>query len=194
MPTWNELLQANPEHSHNYAQRWRDIAASGKDIVGEARLIDAMAPRHARILDLGCGTGRIGGYLSQQGHTVVGTDLDAYLIEAARDDYPACTWYVGDMCTDPIPEGDFDLIVCAGNVLTFLPPEGLLPALRHMAAALKPSGRAVIGFGAGRGLAFAQFAQLAQEAGLEIQQRFATWDLQPFGAHSDFMVAILHKA
>ena len=56
MPTWNEILARNPQHSENYAQRWRNFVAEGRDIDGEARLIDALAPRHARILDAGCGT------------------------------------------------------------------------------------------------------------------------------------------
>ena len=64
------MLQANPNHSEMYAQRWRNFVAEGKDIDGEARLIDAMSPRAARILDAGCGTGRVGGYLAARGHTV----------------------------------------------------------------------------------------------------------------------------
>ena len=58
------MLQANPNHSEMYAQRWRNFVAEGKDIDGEARLIDAMSSRAARILDAGCGTGRVGGYLA----------------------------------------------------------------------------------------------------------------------------------
>ncbi|NMB23108.1 MAG: class I SAM-dependent methyltransferase, partial [Corynebacterium sp.] len=80
MPTWKEITANNPSHSENYARRWRNLVAEGEDIYGEARLIDAMAPRGARILDAGCGTGRIGGYLSERGHDVLGTDLDPVLI------------------------------------------------------------------------------------------------------------------
>ena len=48
----------------------------GADLHGEARLIDAMLPRGARILDAGAGPGRVGGELSRRGHTVVGVDVD----------------------------------------------------------------------------------------------------------------------
>ncbi|GAA0199312.1 hypothetical protein [Glutamicibacter creatinolyticus] len=58
---WLAAVRANPDHAHNYAQRWRRLAAEGSDIYGEARMIDAMAERGSRILDAGCGTGRIGG-------------------------------------------------------------------------------------------------------------------------------------
>src|SRR5699024_5078389 len=57
---WVAAVRRNPEHARGYAERWRRIEASGQDIYGEARLIDAMAPRGARILDAGCGSGRLG--------------------------------------------------------------------------------------------------------------------------------------
>ena len=39
----------------------------GADLVGEARLIDAMVPRGAAILDAGCGPGRHAGHLHERG-------------------------------------------------------------------------------------------------------------------------------
>src|SRR3712207_7124098 len=41
----------------SYVQRFRTLAAQGNDIVGEARLVDAMLPRGSRVLDAGCGPG-----------------------------------------------------------------------------------------------------------------------------------------
>ena len=52
---WLELLDKNPDHSAWYIQRFKDMAAAGKDLDGEARMIDAMAQRESRILDAGCG-------------------------------------------------------------------------------------------------------------------------------------------
>ena len=83
---WMQKVAADPGHSQWYIERFRALARSGEDIVGEARLIDAMAPRGARILDAGCGPGRVGGYLAAVGHDVVGVDVDPELIEAARQD------------------------------------------------------------------------------------------------------------
>src|SRR5699024_4908115 len=42
-------------HSAWYIERFRAMAAQGADLAGEARLIDAMVPRGARLLDAGCG-------------------------------------------------------------------------------------------------------------------------------------------
>ncbi len=65
------------------------MAAEGADLVGEARLADALAPRRAAILDAGCGSGRHAGYLHRAGHRVVGVDLDPVLVAAAEADEPS---------------------------------------------------------------------------------------------------------
>lgn len=191
MPTWNEITAANPQHSENYAARWDRLAAAGHDINGEARFIDAIAPRGARILDAGCGTGRVGGVLARRGHTVVGTDVDPILIDHARANFPDCRWLVGDLCTDPIPEDNFDVVVSAGNVMGFLAVEGRRPALENISRALAPNGRAVIGFGRGRGWAFDDFFADAESAGLVPSLKLESWDARPLTAESNFLVAIL---
>ena len=194
---WLANLRANPDHSQNFAQRWRNLAAEGKDIFGEARTIDAMAERGSRILDAGCGTGRIGGWLSEQGHQVVGIDLDAHLIDVAREDYPLAQWQVGNLASFTVDDGaghlrEFDLIVSAGNVVTFLSEAERLPALQKMREHLAADGRLVIGFGAGRGYTFEDFTADAVRAGLAVQQRYSTWTLREPG--EDFLVAVLGRA
>lgn len=105
MPTWKEVTEANPAHSHNFARKWKMLEAQGKDIHGEARLVDAMVERNSTILDAGCGTGRVGGELLRRGHSVVGIDVDPILIEHAEHDFPDGEWFVGDLCTEEVPEG-----------------------------------------------------------------------------------------
>ena len=50
--------------------------------------------------------------------------------------------------------------------------------------------RMLIGFGAGRGYEFAEFFADAEEAGLELDLALSTWNLHPFKADSDFLVAV----
>lgn len=192
---WLQMLERNPGHSQWYIERFRAMAADGNDLAGEARLVDAMVPRRARILDAGCGPGRVGGYLHRAGHEVVGVDLDPALIEAAEHDHPGPTWLVGDLATMDLPgagiaEG-FDVIVCAGNVMTFLDPATRHPVLERFRAHLRDGGRAVVGFGAGRDYPFDAFFADVDAAGLEVQLRLSTWDLRPFDDGSDFLVAVL---
>ncbi|KZM33695.1 magnesium-protoporphyrin O-methyltransferase [Oerskovia enterophila] len=192
---WEQKTAMNPAHSTWYVERFRAMAAQGADLAGEARLVDAMLPRGARILDAGCGPGRVGAELAARGHTVVGVDVDPVLIEAAETDHPGSTWLVADIAELDLPtmgvDEPFDLIVCAGNVVTFLAPGTEVEVLRRFRAHLAPGGRAVVGFGAGRGYAFDAFFADAAEAGLEVQLTLSTWDLRPFTEGGDFLVAVL---
>jgi SAM-dependent methyltransferase len=187
---WLKLLAERPGHSRWYVERFRAMARDGADLAGEARMIDAMVPRGARILDAGCGPGRVGGHLAAAGHEVVGVDLDPVLIAAAEQDWPGATWLVGDLADLALPDR-FDAIVCAGNVMAFAAPGSRVEILRRMRAHLAADGRAVIGFGAGRGYPFDLFLADAGAAGLVPEVLFATWDLRPFTDGADFLVASL---
>ena len=188
---WDAAVRRDPQHAHHHAERWQRLEAAGQDIHGEARLLDAMAGRGARVLDAGCGSGRLGGYLARAGHTVTGVDLDPHLIEVARAEHPGARWEVGNLAALDLPER-FDLIACAGNVLTFLSAAERRPALARLAAHLAPGGRLVVGFGLDRGYAAGDFMADAAAGGLRLSQRFGTWDLLP--AHDDFLVGILTRA
>lgn len=194
---WLQAVERNPGHAQAYAQRWRDIAASGKDIVGEARTVDAMLERESLVLDAGCGTGRIGGYLAERGHQVVGIDLDPELIEVARADAPSGTWLVGNLADFTLLGTDeqllaFDMVVMAGQVMTFLAGAERRPSLERIAAHLAGDGRFICGFSAGRGYEFDRFLADAEASGLELQARYSTWTLRP--AAEDFLVAVFGRA
>ncbi|MEE3853513.1 class I SAM-dependent methyltransferase [Gordonia sp. LSe1-13] len=196
--TWLEIIAADPGHSHRYRERFRDLAARGQDIDGEARLIDAMVDRGAHVLDAGCGAGRLGGFLSAAGHSVVGVDIDPVLIEAAGSDYPGPTWLVGDLAElDLRGEGidaAFDMIVSAGNVVTFLDPDDRRTVLARFTEHLAPDGRVVVGFGAGRGYPFDDFLADAAAGGLVSELLLSAWDVRPFTPESDFLVAVLRHS
>lgn len=188
-------VERNPGHSRWYIERFRTLEASGADIVGEARLVDAMLPRGSRVLDAGCGPGRNAGYLHGVGHDVVGVDVDPALIEAARQDHPGPDYRVADLAELDLPaagiRAPFDAILCAGNVMTFLADSTRRTVLRGFGAHLAPGGRAVVGFGAGRGYGFDEFLDDAAAAGLAAQLTLGGWDLRPFREDDDFLVAVL---
>ncbi|MGO4957216.1 class I SAM-dependent methyltransferase [Luteococcus sp. Sow4_B9] len=196
--TWEKMVAANPQHPYNYAERFRQMAAQGADLLGEARFVDAMAPRGARILDAGCGPGRHASWLAQRGHEVVGVDLDPTLIEIARREAPGPQYFVQDLMLLDLPaqgvtEG-FDVIMSAGNVIAFPAASSRRRILANLAAHLKPEGRAVIGFGAGRGYEFPDFFADAEASGLQLDLALSTWDLKPYTPDSNFLVAILTRA
>jgi len=190
---WTQLTEADPGHSAAYVARFRRLAAEGFDLGGEARLVDALLPRGARVLDAGCGPGRVGALLTDAGHTVVGVDGDPVLIAAAEADHPGPRWIVGDLAELDLGE-EFDGIVCAGNVMAFLAPGTRREVLRRLRAHLAPDGRAAIGFGAGRGYPFPEFLDDARAAGLAPDVLLSTWDLRPYAEDADFLVAVLRRA
>jgi SAM-dependent methyltransferase len=195
---WTRITQEDPGHSAAYVQRFRDLAAQGTDLVGEARLVDAMLPRGSRVLDAGCGPGRVGGFLHSVGHDVVGVDVDPVLIAAAEEDHPGPRWLVGDLAELDLPAAGiaepFDAVVSAGNVMAFLAPSTRGAVLQRLRAHVAADGRAAIGFGAGRGYAFDAFFADVAAAGMRVDVALSTWDVRPFADGSDFLVAVLSPA
>lgn len=195
---WTRTIAADPQHSHRYAARWRRLASEGHDLDGEARMLDAMAARGSRILDAGCGTGRVGGRLATLGHTVVGVDVDPALIDYATSDFPDSTWLVSDLALLDLRAAGivepFDLIFAAGNVLGFLAPSTRIAALENLRSHLTESGRVALAYGAGRGYPFDDFFADLATAGLRLDVALSTWELHPFSDQSDFLVAIASRA
>jgi SAM-dependent methyltransferase len=94
-----------------------------------------------RVLELGCGAGRVLGYLAALGGEVHGIDVSPQMAEYCRRRYPAAQVSVGDMRTvaQQIP-GPFDAILAVDNILDVLEPEDRALVLRAVAGLLGPDG------------------------------------------------------
>ncbi|WP_110183395.1 class I SAM-dependent methyltransferase [Nocardioides solisilvae] len=192
-PRW--FTDTKESHSEWYVERFRTMAAEGADLDGEARMVDAMLPRGARVLDAGCGPGRLAGALARRGHDVWGVDVDPVLVEAAEVDHPGPTYRVADLATLDLGTDPFDLVVSAGNVMLFLAPDTERAVLARLREHLRPGGRLVIGFR--RDPDAYTWDRLDADAlalGLTRDHRFGTWDLEPWTEESDFAVTVLRRA
>ena len=190
-PRW--FTDTKPGHSQWYVDRFRTLADEGADLEGEARLVDAMADRGSRILDAGCGTGRLSGALHRRGHHVVGVDVDPELVDAAQADHPGPSYVVADLAGLELEGDPFDLVVSAGNVMVFLAPASERAVLERLRRHLRPGGRAVIGFRREDHYPYARFDEDTASVGLVLEHRFATWHLDPFASDSDFAVSVLRR-
>lgn len=186
-------VERSTADSHDYVQRFADLADEGADLHGEARFVDAVAAPGSTVLDAGCGTGRVGAELARRGHTVTAVDLDPVLVAAARTQ-PGITVHQADLAELELGQV-FDVVVCAGNVLVFLAPGSERGVLARLAGHLSADGRLVVGFATDRDYTVAGFDDDCAAVGLVLEQRFATWDLRPWTGTADWAVSVLrHRA
>jgi 2-polyprenyl-3-methyl-5-hydroxy-6-metoxy-1,4-benzoquinol methylase len=189
-PRW--FTDHGDDHASWYIERFRTMARDGADLAGEARFVDALLGRGARVLDAGSGTGRVSAALAERGHTVVGVDVDSKLVEAARADHPGPRFLIADLSTLSLAdEQPFDAAVLAGNVLVFVTPGSERQVLTRVAAHVHPDGFLVTGFATDRTYRLAAFDADCAAAGLVLEHRFATWDLRPWRDDAPWAVSVL---
>jgi SAM-dependent methyltransferase len=171
------------------------VAASGKDMHGEAGFVEALGVRS--VLDAGCGTGRVAIELARRGLEVVGIDVDPGMLSAARAKAPDLEWILADLSDFTLPDADgpgprrFDAAVLAGNVMIFVVPGTEGRVLERMAAHLHPGGLVVAGFQLVPGrLTLERYDSLASAAGLTLSGRFATWDRDPWTPGGVYAVSV----
>lgn len=195
---WERIARAinGEEYATAYAERFRVLAAQGEDIHGEAAFVQTLLDPPARVLDAGCGTGRITERLAALGYAVVGADVDPAMLEQARAAAPALDWRLADLATMDLGER-FDLVLLAGNIIPLLEPDTLGAVAERLAAHTVPGGRVVCGFGLDAahlpaGCAptpLAEHDAALAAAGLVPAGRYASWDGQEY-ADGGYVVTV----
>lgn len=99
----------------------------------------ARLPASARVLDLACGEGYGAAVLAARGHSVIGVDLEAPVLQKAATQYRAAAFAAGDALRLPFGDGTFDAIG-ALQVIEHLPDAFTDPLLEEIARVLKPGG------------------------------------------------------
>ncbi len=171
----------------SYDDRWREMEAGGVNPHGEADLVCRLEPRV--VLDGGTGTGRVAIELARRGIEVVGVDLDADMVKAARAKAPDLTWVEADLATLELNR-QFDVAVLAGNVLLFTSPGTEAAAVMRLANHLVPGGHLVMGLQLlPHRITVDALDRWCHQAGLEPVARYSTWDGQQFVDDSGYLVA-----
>lgn len=196
---WSQIGGAGGEE---YAERFAALARSGADLHGEARFCAALLAPGARVLDAGCGTGRVANHLDELGFSCVGVDVDESMLAVARRTAPQLPWHEADLSTvsarDLDGASDFDLVVMAGNVVPLLAEGTLVRAVGSMAALLRPGGLLVAGFGLDAAhlpprcpvTPLEEYDEACRLAGLVPRERCSTWDGAPFDEAGGYAVSV----
>jgi len=134
---WDRIYDQQDYQGENYRQRM-DIALTWLDGLG--------LPRNSRILDVGCGAGKLLSEAASREYSVFGMDLSFGMLEAAkrntkRERNLVSPLLQGNIESLPLKDSSFDAVFCLG-VIAYLPSEE--KALYELARVLKPGGVLVI--------------------------------------------------
>ena len=194
---WEQLTGGTG--GEEYAARFARLASTGQDVHGEATFVDGLLDRGARVLDAGCGTGRVAIRLDELGHQCVGVDVDPSMLAVAGREHPGIRWVRGDLADLPgevRDAGPYDLVLLAGNVVPLVAEGTLAAAVQDLADVLRPGGLLVAGFGLDAahlppGCPVTPLADYDEAASaLTPVDRFSTWQADPFDAGQGYVVTV----
>jgi len=189
----------------DYAARFEALAATGRDMHGEASFCASLVPPPARILDAGCGTGRVAIRLHDLGYRCLGVDADESMLAVAMRATVAGSrpdWVLADLSTLDLDQhgipGGFELCVAAGNVIPLLAEGTLGRTVWALTAVLRPGGLLVTGFGLNSAhlpgscpvTTLAAYEDACAVAGLEPLARHSTWQGTAFTEDDGYAVSV----
>ncbi|MGO4340094.1 class I SAM-dependent methyltransferase [Pedococcus sp. 2YAF34] len=194
---WSEV-SGGPGAATAYQQRFDDLAAKGMDIHGEAAFVASLMSPPVRVLDAGCGTGRVAIQLTALGYHCTGVDADAAMIEVAEQRDPSTTWVRQDLSRLQLRSQAFEMAVLAGNVIPLLAPGTLLSTVERIAAHLQPGGVLVAGFGLDAAhlpqgcpvTPLADYDRACEVTGLTFVRRHGAWDRTAWHEGGGYAVSV----
>jgi SAM-dependent methyltransferase len=111
--------------------------------------VAAAAPEGGKVLEVGCGPGRLSVALAERGLAATGLDLDPAMVGRARSNagkatLPADlvpTFTVGNVASLPFPDASFDVVVSTLSMHHWDDPRA---GLSEIGRVLRPGGRALV--------------------------------------------------
>jgi len=102
------------QNAEKYAQ-----ATSGGASIEEIDDFVKNLPQDAKVLDVGCGSGRDTNLLKQKGANPVGLDISSGLLKVARKQFPHLEFVEGNMLKLPFSDNIFDGVWVHASLLHF---------------------------------------------------------------------------
>lgn len=147
-------------------------------------LVELLGPA-ARVLDAGCGTGRMSRYLADRGAVVEGVDLSPRMLEQARAAHPDLRFETGSLVDLGRDDGRYDGVL-AWYSLIHLDDAEAARAVREMARVVRPGGLVLVGFQTGSGMR--DLGERMRERGLAVDH-LPRWHREP-----DAVLSMLARA
>ena len=202
---WTEHRREAGLDAQAYAAEVQAKAEDADDPHGEAAFVASLAPPGARVLDAGCGTGRVAARLAELGYRVVGVDADEEMLALARQSDAEVTWVHQDLAEldmgegGAVEEGPFEVVLLAGNVVPLVAEGTLGEVAARCATQLARSGVLVAGFGIDADhlpgevpvTSFGEWDAACTDAGLSLSRQHTTWQGDPWdGGESGYVVCV----
>jgi ubiquinone/menaquinone biosynthesis C-methylase UbiE len=136
----------DPEVARGYDAGLADSALFRTD----AAFVERHCPPAGRLIDLGCGTGRLLVPFARRGHRVLGVDLSAEMLKVAREKAAAAGVEVFLLRAnlaelDCVRDGSFDCAACLFSTLGMVAgADQRRRVVRHARRVLRPGGRFVL--------------------------------------------------
>jgi SAM-dependent methyltransferase len=137
---WDYLHAADMVAGYDQQVRGSPLASA------DVAFCESAFPEPGRLIDLGCGTGRLCAHFAPRGFECVGVDLSAEMLARARPNVPAAT-FVHANIVQPFarPGWSFDYAACLFSTLGMVRGgENRARVLANVSRLLKPGGRFVL--------------------------------------------------
>lgn len=96
--------------------------------------------RNDKVLDLGCGNGRLYDFLESKKVDYLGIDNNSALLKKAKENFPAAKFQLADMVDLDFPDKNFDMIFCIAAFHHIPGPQLRKQATKEMHRVLKKNG------------------------------------------------------
>ena len=140
------FYEENPFPNYDGYESVGDLLSRASRSVYAAAL-DRQIPVGARVLEVGCGTGQLGAFLSIGGRAVVGVDMTRASLELAggfkqRHGLRNCQLSPRQSLRPPLQPESFDLVICKGVLMA---TGDARAAFTPSPAILRPGGYVIVG-------------------------------------------------
>src|SRR5262249_54036866 len=140
------FYEQNPFPNYDGYESVGDLLARASRSV-YAGALDRQIPLGARVLEIGCGTGQLGAFLSIGGRSVVGVDMTRASLELAggfkqRHGLRNRNFIHGDLFDLPLQPESFDLVIAKGVLMATRDARAAFHAICKL---LRPGGYTIIG-------------------------------------------------